>query len=90
MDSLTRPVYQDAEKVRQRKKTVIWFVSFVWLNETYQMNQINQINKTNRSTRRATLDEDGLFEHPAWRAPVVLDMRAIEFPLCHNSFPPAC
>jgi hypothetical protein len=60
--------WQDAEKVRQRQKTVIWFiwfVSFVWLNETYQMNQINQINKTNRSTRRATLDEDGHFEHPA-------------------------
>jgi hypothetical protein len=47
---------QDAEKVRQRKKTVIWFVwflSFVWLNETNQMNQINQMNKTNQ------------FEHPA-------------------------
>jgi hypothetical protein len=61
---------QDAEKARHRKKTVswfIWFVSFVWLNETYQMNQINQINKTNRSTRRAMLDEDGLFEHPALR-----------------------
>jgi len=43
----------------------MWFVSFVWLNETYQMNQINQINKTNRSTRRAMLDEDGLFEQPA-------------------------
>jgi hypothetical protein len=27
------------------KKTVIWFISFVWLSET---NQINQINKTNQ------------------------------------------
>jgi hypothetical protein len=26
--------YQDAEKVRQHKKTDIWFVSFVWLNKT--------------------------------------------------------
>jgi len=33
--------WQDAEKARQWKKTVIWFVwfvSFVWLN------QINEIN----------------------------------------------
>jgi len=32
---------QDAEKVRQRKKNVIWFVwsvSFVWLNKTNSMN----------------------------------------------------
>ena len=38
---------QDAEKVRQRTKIVIWsvlFISFVWLNQTNQMNQINQIN----------------------------------------------
>jgi hypothetical protein len=33
---------QDAEKVRQQKKPVIWFLSFVWLN------QMNQINKTNQ------------------------------------------
>jgi hypothetical protein len=26
------------------KKTVIWFVSFVWLNETNQINKTNQIN----------------------------------------------
>jgi hypothetical protein len=32
---------QDAEKFRQQKKTVIWFVLFVWLNQTDQMNQIN-------------------------------------------------
>ena len=47
------PAPQDAEKVRQRKKTVIWFiwfVSFVWLNQTDQMNQINKTNQ---------------FEHPA-------------------------
>jgi hypothetical protein len=39
---------QDTETVRQRKKTVIWFVwsvSLIWLNE---INQINQINKTNQ------------------------------------------
>ena len=38
---------QDAEKDRQRKKNVIWFVwsvLFVWLNETNQINQMNQIN----------------------------------------------
>jgi len=37
---------QDAEKVRERKKTVIWFVWFVlfiWLN---QMNQIDQTNQS--------------------------------------------
>jgi len=28
----------------QREKTVIWFVSFVWLNQTNQMNKTNQIN----------------------------------------------
>ncbi|MCG3776553.1 MAG: hypothetical protein JW395_3412 [Nitrospira sp.] len=43
----------------------IWFVSFICLNETYQINQINQINKTNRPTRRDMLDEGSLFEHPA-------------------------
>jgi hypothetical protein len=44
-------IEQDAEKIRQQKKTVIWFVSFLWLNQTDQMNQINKINQ---------------FEHPAW------------------------
>jgi hypothetical protein len=29
---------------------------------------------------------DGLFEHPARGSLVVLDVRAIEFPPCHNSF----
>jgi len=36
------------EKVRQQKKTVIWFiwfVSFVWLNQKYQMNQINKTSQ---------------------------------------------
>ena len=26
------------------KETVIWFVSFVWLNQTNQINKTNQIN----------------------------------------------
>jgi hypothetical protein len=48
---------QDAETVRQPKRTVvgfIWFVSFVWLSETYEMNQIiktNQINPTSPARR---------------------------------------
>jgi len=29
----------------------------------------------------------GLFEHPACGSSDVLDVRAIKFPLCHNSFP---
>jgi hypothetical protein len=29
---------------------------------------------------------DGLFEHPARGFSVVLDVRTIEFPPCHNSF----
>ena len=33
---------------------------------------------------------DGLFEHPARCSPVVLDVRAMEFPPCHNSFSAAC
>jgi hypothetical protein len=33
---------------------------------------------------------DGLFEHPVRCVPVDLDVRAIEFPLCHNSFSVAC
>src|SRR5437870_1177337 len=33
---------------------------------------------------------DGLFEHPARCSPVVLDVRTIEFPPCHNSFSAAC
>jgi len=35
-----KTLYQDAEKGRQQKKTVIWFiwfVSFVWLNKTNQI-----------------------------------------------------
>jgi hypothetical protein len=31
-------------------------------------------------------EKSGLFEHPARGSPVVLDVRAIEFPPCHNSF----
>jgi hypothetical protein len=31
-----------------------------------------------------------LFEHPAGCSSVVLDVRAIEFPPCHNSFSAAC
>jgi len=45
---------QEAEKVRQRKKTVIWFVRsvlFVWLNETNQINKTNQINQMNQTDR---------------------------------------
>jgi hypothetical protein len=30
------------EPVRQRKKTVVWFVLFIWLNQTNQTDQINQ------------------------------------------------
>jgi len=29
---------------------------------------------------------DGLFQHPALGSPVVLDVRTIECPLCHNIF----
>jgi len=45
--------WQDAEKVRQQKKNVIWFVWFVlfiWLNQTNQMNKTNQINQTSLPT----------------------------------------
>jgi hypothetical protein len=42
------PSLDIAHLCSQQKKTVIWFVSFVWLNETNQMNRINQINKTNQ------------------------------------------
>ena len=31
-------------------------------------------------------EKSGLFEHSARGSPVVLDVRAIEFPPCHNSF----
>jgi hypothetical protein len=31
-------------------------------------------------------EKSGLFEHPARCSPVVLDVRAIEFSPCHNSF----
>jgi hypothetical protein len=40
-----RPVSQDAEKVRQRKKPTICFVGLGWLNET---NPINQMDQTDR------------------------------------------
>jgi hypothetical protein len=35
---------QEAEKVRQQRKTVIWFVSFVWLNKTNEMNKASQMS----------------------------------------------
>jgi hypothetical protein len=35
-------------------------------------------------------EKSGLFEHPARGSSDVLDVRAIEFPLCHNSFSAAC
>jgi hypothetical protein len=38
------------EKGCQWEKSVIWFVLFIWLNQTYRvnrMNQINQIDQTN-------------------------------------------
>jgi hypothetical protein len=53
-----------AGKVRQRKKTVIWFVwfvSFIWLNQTNQidqMNQINQMNQKDQTDRACATRED--------------------------------
>jgi hypothetical protein len=41
-----------AGTVRQRKKTVIWFVwfaSFIWLNQTNQIDQMNQKDQTDRA-----------------------------------------
>jgi len=35
-------------------------------------------------------EKSGLFEHPAWCTPVALDVRAIEYPPCHNSFSADC
>jgi hypothetical protein len=63
---------QDAEKARQQKKTVIWSVSFVWLNQTDQMNQINKTNQ---------------FEHPAHGPSVVLYAWVIEFHCATIGFP---
>ena len=33
---------------------------------------------------------DGLFEHPAWCSPVVLDMQTKEALACSHGFPAAC
>ena len=30
---------------------------------------------------------DGLFEHPAWRIPVIPDVQTSEIPACHRVFP---
>ena len=46
---------QDTEKVCQRMKTVIWFISFVWLNQTDQMNQINKTNQFEHPEANLTL-----------------------------------
>jgi hypothetical protein len=46
---------QDAEKVPQHKKIVVWFVWsvwFFWLNEPNQINKTNQINQTDRAGPR--------------------------------------
>lgn len=66
---------QDAEKVRQQKKTVIWFVLFVWLYQTDQMNQITKANQ---------------FDHPAGSRPVDSDMWTIGFPADRPRFSAAC
>jgi len=33
---------------------------------------------------------DSLFEYPAWCTPVAIDVQAIEYPPCHNSFSADC
>jgi hypothetical protein len=38
----------------QHKKTVVWSVLFIWLDETNRMNQINQINQTNQISLSAS------------------------------------
>jgi len=39
-----------------REKAVIWFVLFVWLNETNQIDQINLINQTNQINQPVTVE----------------------------------
>ena len=39
---------QSKDQYCHHKSLVIWFVLFVWLNETNQINQINQINQVNQ------------------------------------------
>jgi hypothetical protein len=89
--------WQDAEKVRQRKKIVVWFVWsiwFVWLKDTNQMNQINQMTRRSfpDSSGRFTNDKSGLLSI----LPAVLPMCPMancwnsHMPtwLCHNLLAP--
>jgi hypothetical protein len=46
------------KKAVQQQKTVIWFVSIVWLNKTNKMNKTNQIDQMNKTGWRT-------FQHPA-------------------------
>ena len=35
----------------------IWFVSFVWLNETHEMNPINQMNQKNQTDQKNQMNQ---------------------------------
>ncbi len=48
------PLSPYAEHVRHRRKTVIWFISFVWLSKINQMKQTNQIDRA--CLRHAAID----------------------------------
>jgi hypothetical protein len=67
---------QDAEKVRQRRSRFA--------------QKLNVPKRTPFASSLVAALLDGLFEHPARCSPVALDVRAIEFLPCHNSFSAAC
>jgi hypothetical protein len=53
------------------KKIVIWFVSFVWLNQTNQKNKVNRINKINQinqMNRTNQINKPNQFVHTGWRS----------------------
>ena len=51
------------------KKIVIWFVSFVWLNQTKQkntVNRINKINQINQMNQTHQINKPNQFVHTGW------------------------
>ena len=48
------------------------------------------LQRETNGASRTTDDEDGLFEHPAWRTPVIPDVQTSEIPACLQSFSAAC
>jgi len=59
--------------------------------ETYLMKNLHPgLQRETNDTSRTMGEEDDLSQHPACRTPVILNMQAIEIPVCPPSLSEAC